>query len=134
MNKLTLSLILVFLMIFVFVPMALAAQNNPSDSELINAVTMAIAAFGALVANFLVNLVKTLPYLEDEYKDKLATAITEIVSVAVGLLTGWVVALLAQWLGLIEDTSLKVMVVSALTPVFNELRYRVAKLSPHGTK
>src|SRR3990167_3054864 len=130
MNKLTLSLILVFLMIFVFVPMALAAQNNPSDSELINAVTMAIAAFGALVANFLVNLVKTLPYLEDEYKDKLATAITEIVSVAVGLLTGWVVALLAQWLGLIEDTSLKVMVVSALTPVFNELRYRVAKLSP----
>ena len=130
MNKLTLSLILVFLMIFVFVPMALAAQNNPSDSELINAVTMAIAAFGALVANFLVNLVKTLPYLEDEYKDKLATAITEIVSVAVGLLTGWVVALLAQWLGLIEDQSLKVMIVSALTPVFNELRYRVAKLSP----
>ena len=134
MNKLTLSLILVFLVIFVFVPMALAAQDNPPDNELINAVTMAIAAFGALVANFLINVVKTLPYLGDEDKDKLATAITEVVSVAVGLLTGWVVALLAQWLGLIEDTSLKVMVVSALTPVFNELRYRVAKLSPHGTK
>lgn len=129
MNKLTLSLILVFLLVFILVPLALAAQDNPPSNDLANAVTALIAAIGALAANFIIDFLKTIPYLGQLDKDKLGQAVTEVISVAVGLATGYIVALIAQWLNLV-DSNLQVTLIAALTPVFNELRYRLAKLAP----
>lgn len=128
MKKLTVVLILVFLATFILVPTALAFQD--SNQDLFNAVTAIIAGLGALVANFVINFLKTLPYLGEPDKDKLAQAVTEVVSVAVGLLTGYVLSLLAQWLGMLPDSNTQALVVSVLTPVLAELRYRLAKLSP----
>lgn len=120
--------LLVVLLTFVIVPIAFAAQDNSND--LINAVTALIAALGALAANVVIGLIKTIPYFGNEDKDKLATAVTQIISVGVGVLTGWVVALISQWLGLVSDTQLQTTVIYILTPVFSELLYRVKKLQP----
>lgn len=129
MQRLTISLILVFLLVFILVPLALAAQDNPPSNDLANAVTALIAAIGALAANFIIDFLKTIPYLGQPDKDKLGQAVTEVISVAVGLVTGYIVALIAQWLNLV-DSNLQVTLIAALTPVFNELRYRLAKLAP----
>ncbi len=85
---------------------------------------------GALATNFIITLIKSIPYLSDPDKDKLATAVTEVVSVVVGLITGYVLALAAQALGVIDDASIKAMAIAALTPVLAEVRYRVVKLAP----
>lgn len=128
MNKLTWILILIFLFTFVIVPIALAQNTTPSN-DLTNAAAALIAAFGALVANFIITFLKTVPYLGQTDKDKLAQAVTEVVSVAVGLVTGYLIGLIAKYLGLV-DSNLQVTLIAALTPVLNEARYRVAKLAP----
>ncbi len=117
------------IVLFILAPAALAAQDAPpSTNDLLGAGTALIAALGALVANFIITFLKTIPYLGQPDKDKLAQAITEVVSVVVGLLTGWFVAWTAQQIGLISDSNTQVMVIGILTPVLNELRYRLATL------
>ena len=118
-------------LLFIIVPIALAAQDAPpSDNELVLSGTVLIAALGALISNFIITSLKTVPYLGEPDKDKLAQAVTEIVSVVVGLATGLFVAWVSQQLGLISDSGTQVLVISILTPVLNELRYRLAKLAP----
>ena len=117
------------ILLFIIVPIALAAQDAP-DNELVLSGTVLIAALGALISNFIITFLKTVPYLGEPDKDKLAQAVTEIVSVVVGLATGWLVAWVSQQLGLISDSGTQVLVISILTPVLNELRYRLAKLAP----
>lgn len=122
---------LFIILLFVIVPIALAAQDNPQpDNELVLSGTALIAALGALVSNFIITFLKTIPYLGEPDKDKLAQAVTEVVSVLVGLATGWFIAWVTQQLGLISDSNTQVLVISILTPVLNELRYRLAKLAP----
>lgn len=122
------ALILSLILIFILVPIAYAAQEN--NQELVNAVTAAVAALGALIANFIINALKTIPYLGDKDKDTLQRATLEIVSVVVGLLTGYVLSLLAQAMNLIPDSMTQTIAIAVLTPVFNELKYRLEKLSP----
>lgn len=122
-------ILLSLLLTFIIVPIAYAAQDIPSE-DLVNAVTLAVSALGALVANFVITAIKNLSYLKDEEKTKLQQAVTEAVAVGVSILTGYLLSLLAQGVGLISDSTLQTTVISILTPIFAELRYRLAKLSP----
>lgn len=101
---------------------------EPAESA-VNGVVLLIGAFAVLVTNFLVTAIKTIPYLSNEDKDKLAIAVTQIVAIAVGVATGYLTSLIAQSLGLIADDAIRNMVIAILTPVLAELRYRVEKLT-----
>lgn len=128
------SLLLALILFVALATVAYAAQDAPPDhsQDLVNGVIAVVAAVAALVSSALINLVKQLPYLGDDDKDKLATAVTQIVAVVVSVVTGYVTALVAQGLGLIDDTGLRAMAVAALTPVLAEVRYRLVKLAPAG--
>lgn len=102
---------------------------EPAESA-VNGVVLLIGAFAVLVTNFLVTAIKTIPYLSNEDKDKLAIAITQIIAIAVGVATGYLTSLIAQSLGLIADDSIRNMVIAVLTPVLSEIRYRLEKLTP----
>lgn len=102
------------------------AQTSDSDPQaLIGAI---IAGLSALLSNFIITLLKTIPYLGNDDKDKLATAILQIISVITGLIVGYVIALFTQYLGLIQDSQTQVLLISILTPVLNEILYRIKKL------
>lgn len=98
--------------------------------SVVNGVVALVGAFAVLVTNFLVTVIKTIPYLSNEDKDKMAVAVTQIVAVAVGVLVGYLTSLMAQSLGLIADDSIRNMVIAILTPVLAELRYRLEKFAP----
>lgn len=102
--------------------------TEPAESA-VNGVVLLIGAFAVLVTNFLVTAIKTIPYLSNEDKDKLAVAVTQVVAIAVGVATGYLTSLIAQSLGLIADDSIRNMVIAILTPVLSELRYRVEKIA-----
>lgn len=132
MKSLKYSLLLA-LVLFVFMVSVVYGQDDPvppNPQDLVSAVVALVAAVAALVSNFLINLIKTLPGLSDENKSKLTVALTEIIAVVVSIITGYVTALVAQGLGLVDDVGIRAVVVAALTPVFAELRYRLAKLQP----
>ena len=121
----------IILLLILTVPVFAQDDKPPLNSQdLVSAVVTVIAAVAALVSSALVNLIKTIPYLGDDDKDKVATAVTQIVSVAVSVATGYVTALVAQWLGLVDDLGTRTVIIAVLTPILSEARYRVAKLAP----
>lgn len=123
-------LLLTFVFFFLFTFVAYAQSEPSPQDQLVSSVVATVAAIAALVSNSLINLIKTTPRLSDENKSRLAKAATEVIAVVVSLATGYITALLAQWLGLISDAGIQAVVVSMLTPVFSEARYRLAKLQP----
>lgn len=93
-----------------------------------NLVTAIVAGIAVLLTNVIVTVIKSVPYLANEDKDKLAVAVTQVVAIGAGILTGYVVSLVAQGLGLIADDSIRNMVIAVLTPILSELRYRLEKM------
>lgn len=112
-------------------PTAPATDEVTNEPEsVVNGVVALVGAFAVLVTNFLVTAIKTIPYLSNEDKDKLAVAVTQVVAVVVGVSVGYLTSLVAQSLGLIADDSIRNMVIAILTPVLAELRYRLEKFAP----
>lgn len=107
---------------------SLPVEVEPAESA-VNGVVLLIGAFAVLATNVIVTAIKSIPYLSNEDKDKLAVAVTQVVAIAVGVATGYLTSLIAQSLGMIADDSIRNMVIAALTPVLSELRYRVEKLT-----
>jgi hypothetical protein len=75
-----------------------------------------------------------IPWLNEENKGLLKTAVTQLLTVVVSLVTGYVSFLVANGLGFIEDVGLQSVIITTLTAVFVELRYRIIKLQPVSAK
>jgi hypothetical protein len=102
----------------------------PPDSEdVVNGVTAIIMTAAGLLSSVIINLIKGIPGLSEGDKSKLSGVVLEVMSVIVGVVTGYVVGLMAQGLGLIGDSSLQVMIISLASPIISEIRYRLAQLA-----
>lgn len=110
--------------------LAYAQEANPTNQQdLINGVTALIASVAGFVSSIVINLIKGIPGLSEGDKSKLSGATLEVISVIVGVVTGYAIALLTQSLGLIGDSSLQLMVISIASPIVSEIRYRLKQLA-----
>lgn len=99
--------------------------DEPSSQDLVDGLTALIATVAGLASSIIINVIKGIPGLSEGDKSKLSGATLEVMSVIVGVVTGYVVGLLAQGLGLVDDNSLQLMVISLAAPIVSELRYRL---------
>lgn len=105
-------------------------QPTPTDSQdLVTKITALIATAAGLLSSVIINIIKGIPGLSEGNKSKLSGATLEVMSVIVGVVTGYAVGLVAQGLGLIGDNSLRLMVISLAAPIVSEVRYRLGQLA-----
>lgn len=129
--------LLVLLVFFVFSSIVYAAQDEPpvaNPQQLVDAavaVVVALATFAGAIFN---NFVAGLPWLDETNKGLVKSALTQLLTVAVSLATGYVAFLVANGLGYVEDAGLRSVLITTLTAVFVELRYRLIKLQPVSAK
>lgn len=123
------KVLIITLVILILAPMVFA-QDQPGFNELVTALGLLVSALAALLASAITNLIKTIPYLGNKDKDNIATAVTQVIAVVVGLITGYLGAWLAAGLNLVPDTQLQTLVITVATPVINEILFRLKKLAP----
>ena len=131
------SLLLALILFLVLVSVAYAAQDEPPVSgpqQLVDAavtVVVALATFAGAIFN---NFVGGIPWLNEKNKGLVKTAVTQLLTVVVSLATGYVSFLVANGLGFVEDVGLRSVIITTLTAVFVELRYRIIRLQPMQAK
>jgi hypothetical protein len=132
MFKQAVLLAIILTLILVVPVLAQDGSTQPTPDDLSNAIMTFMAGVAALLGAALVDAIKRLPFLTEGDKSKLTGPVAQLVSVVVSIISGYLVALVGQGFGLIDDAGLKALLVTIATPVFAELRYRLVKLAPQG--
>lgn len=120
--------ILIALVLSFVVVLPAFAQNSQTQDALSLEIMALLASLAGLLSSAVVDASKRLPFLSEGEQSKLAGPMAQLVSVIIGIASGYLIAFVGQQIGLIEDDNLKALVITVGAPIVAELRYRLVKL------
>lgn len=127
--------ILALLLVFVtlLTPVALAQNDNPpaqipdTAKQAVEQAAVILALFAGVVASYVTDWIKKIPYLAGPDKEKLGGAVAELIIIVVSIGAGYLTTFLNQYAGQVDNSGLWRMIQMFLPLVVAEARFQLVK-------